>query len=1037
MQPPEGSSLTESARGRSRERTLEPLPPLVSAALEPVTASLEARLARIADRSSGSRRYTVLGELAAGGMGRILRAWDEALQREVAMKIVARVPASGASEEELADHERRLSRFIEEARITGQLDHPGIVPVYEIGVDEPDLVFFTMPLVRGESLKRVFERVHRGEPGWTQHRALALMRQVCLTVAFAHSKGVVHRDLKPENIMIGPFGEAYVMDWGLALLLGRTAREGIVGTPAYMSPEQASARADGVGPRSDVYSLGAILYELFARRMPHELSLETRAPGEGSLETVLALPPRSLHALGSPVPRELAAVCEKAMATAPEQRYQSALELAEDLEAWLEGRVVRACPSGPWERFRKWRLRNRALSLALDSLAALSLTSVLAFVLQERSWFREVDAKHRQALLSGYSANLSAADLGLRAHETGEAERRLAACPAELRGWEWRHLALRADPSERVLRGHEQEVRAVAVHPDGTRVATGSDDGTVRIWDAVTGEIRSTLAGHGGVVTAVAFTPDGLRLVSASRDDRVRVWRASTARLERALESRGADVLALAISSDGTRLASGDTDGVVTQSSIESGETLAVLEPDLQSGVAALDADPCSERLAIAYQSGVVRLWDPASSPPLSRDLGGKLRSLDFSPDGQRIAVACGERALVLDAATLSIELELAGHASALNAVVFDPAGTSLASCGYDNVLRVWPVGRPGAMPAATPPREFDGHDADVNAAVFFPDGRRLLSGAEDDTARIWDLERTAVVVLERHRGWVNALAFSPDGSRLLSGSHDRTLRLWDARTGAELATHEVGGIVDCVAWSARDELVFGQGDPAPRAAAASALELERALEGGSGFPKALACDRAGERVFCRDASGGWSIRSLETGEVLASGATGDDSSWSLAVHPDGLAFATGTREGLIQLWDARTGALRALWGDGQAGITALAFAPDGETLAAGRLNRSIALFSTGTGALVRVLDGHENLVSCLAFSLDGTRLVSGAYDHTLRVWSPASGETLLVLHGHREPVTALAFDPAGETLASASKDGTLRLWRTAAALER
>src|SRR6185503_9203383 len=276
MQPPEGSAR-ENANSRARDRRAEPLPPLVSAALEPGKPTLAARLARIQQYSGGRARYTLLGEVAQGGMGKILRAWDEGLSREVAMKVVPREPGPGSGDEERADHERRLERFIDEARITAQLDHPGIVPVYEIGLaevstDEMGGVFFTMPLVRGRDLKTVFGLVHRGQEGWTLQRAVDVMHTVCLTVAFAHQKGVVHRDLKPENIMVGPFGEAYVMDWGLALLLGRAERGGIVGTPAYMAPEQAAGRTNEIGPRSDVYSLGAILYELFARRMPHEVS---------------------------------------------------------------------------------------------------------------------------------------------------------------------------------------------------------------------------------------------------------------------------------------------------------------------------------------------------------------------------------------------------------------------------------------------------------------------------------------------------------------------------------------------------------------------------------------------------------------------------------------------------------------------------------------------------------------------------------------------------------------------------------------------
>ncbi len=1034
MPSPAESSGAESARTKARERSSEPLHPLVSAALEPGTPSLEARLQRIAAQSSGARRYTILGDVAEGGMGKILRAWDEGLQREVAMKLVPLRPASGSSEEQEADHEQRLARFIEEARITGQLDHPGIVPVYEVGVDEQGAAFFTMPLVRGQNLKKIFELVHRGQEGWTLHRALGVMHTVCLTLAFAHSRGVVHRDLKPENIMVGPFGEAYVMDWGLALLLGRSAREGIVGTPAYMSPEQAAARQGEVGPRSDVYSLGAILYELFTRRMPHELSLEVERPGRRPFQRVIASPPRPLRSIAARVPRELAAICEKAMARSPERRYQSALALAEDLAAWLEGRVVGAHQTTVWERFRKWRARNRGLTLATDALAALSVTSVLAFLLQQRLWLGEVEAKHRQALLSGYAASLSSADLGLRAHETSEAKRRLRSCERELRGWEWQHLALRADASVRVLRGHEQAVRSVTVQPDGARIATGSDDGTVRLWDAGSGELEATAAGHGDVVAAVTFAPDGLRLASGSHDETVRIWRAGTGKLERTIEEHGADVLALAFSGDGAQLASGDAAGVIVVSAVETGATFAALAGDPMDGVAALDFDPRSGCIAAAYRSGLVRCWDPSTEECTRKErvCDHTLQALEIDPAGRRLAVASEGSVFVLDARTLERELAI-DHGSKVNAIAFDRRGERLATCGYDNVVRVWTwrsSGPDGAL-AAILLAEFDGHDDDVNAVAFFPDGQRLLSGAEDASARIWDLERPAVTVLAGHAGWVDSIAFSPDGTRLVSGSHDSTLRIWDARSGAELERVRSGGIVDCVAWSARDSIAFACGDPALRVAQASAPGSWRTLEPGRGFAKTIAFDRDGARLFERSSEGLAGIQAVASGARLASVETGDDSTFSLAVHPALDRLATGSREGVVRIWDARTGALRATYRDGSAGITALAYSPDGETLAAGRLNGSIVLFSTRTGASERELDGHESLVSCLAFSPDGTRLVSGSYDKHLRLWSRSSGEALLVLHAHAEAVTAVAFDPAGETLASASKDETIRLWRT------
>jgi WD40 repeat protein len=857
------------------------------------------------------------------------------------------------------------------------------------------------------------------------------MHTVCLTVAFAHQKGVVHRDLKPENIMVGPFGEAYVMDWGLALLLGRAERGGIVGTPAYMAPEQAAGSLAEVGLRSDVYSLGAILYELLAQRMPHELSLERSAGEEGSLAKVLAAPPRPLDELRANVPPELAAISAKAMARDPAARYASALEMADDLAAWLEGRVVSVLAAGPWERLRKWRARNRGLAFALDALVAGALVAVAAFGWQQRTWLREVQAKHSEARDEAYAAGLSAADLGLRAHETGEARRRLQACDEELRGWEWRHLALRADSSARILLGHAGAVRSAAVSPDGRSVASGSDDGTVRLWDAASGALLATLEGHSGVVRAVAFAPDGTRLASAGEDERVSLWDVASHVRERVLADHEADVVALGFSGDGAVLASGDVAGGVVLSAVASGLRLAARVPEARDGVIGLAFVGATGELAVGHVSGFVRMLAPEGLELVreSQVARSTLTALAVDPHGMLLAVAYDRTALVLDAATLQQARVLAGHGSKVNGMAFSPEGARLATCGFDNVLRVW------ELEAGRTLAELDGHDGDVNGVAFFPDGERLVTGAEDSSLRLWELGRAQVTVLAEHGKWINTLAFAPDGARIAMGANDRMLRVFEVSTGRELGSVETGGIVDCVVWSARGELAYGCAEPAPRIGPAGDLADWKALPPTADFPRALLFDPGGARLFVRDSKGSVGDYDLARAE-LAAFDTGGLTCSSLALSRDGRWLAAGTTCGEVLVWDARSRALRARWVPGEASVTALAFAPDGAQLATGLQDSSIALLSTRDGGVERVLAGHEKLVSCLAFGPDGTRLVSGAYDHTLRVWSPESAEALLTLHGHTEPVTAVGFDPRGEILASTSKDGTLRLWRTARSFE-
>ena len=260
---------------------------------EPSTNLEPSLLERLQTQSRSVRRFRVTGRVAEGGMGVIFRLWDRDLRRHVAMKVIrdAANPISASPSDT-----SRLRRFLEEAQITGQLDHPGVVPVHDLAVDSRGRFYFTMRLVKGLTLEEVFERVEDGRGEWTLTRALDVVSRACEAVAYAHSKGVVHRDLKPQNIMIGSFGETYVMDWGLAKLMSlsdgqeqhrlraavghtpshdpntdsspRTLEGDAVGTPAYMAPEQARGAIDEIGPRADVYSMGSVLYRLLSDTDP-------------------------------------------------------------------------------------------------------------------------------------------------------------------------------------------------------------------------------------------------------------------------------------------------------------------------------------------------------------------------------------------------------------------------------------------------------------------------------------------------------------------------------------------------------------------------------------------------------------------------------------------------------------------------------------------------------------------------------------------------------------------------------------------------
>ncbi|MFI5402451.1 MAG: WD40 repeat domain-containing serine/threonine protein kinase, partial [Planctomycetota bacterium] len=618
---------------------------------------------RLHHLAKGSGRYELREEVARGGMGVILKVWDRNLRRTLAMKAAF----AGVPDETDPVSLAQVTRFLEEAQITGQLDHPGVVPVHELGVDEEGRIFFTMRLIRGSTLDEVIKLARRNEEGWSQARALGVMVRVCEAMAYAHSKGVIHRDIKPANIMVGKFGEVYVMDWGLAKVIGRpdalgprlnqsiallrtqvrtdraedisrtpnspflTLEGTIVGTPPYMPPEQAEGRIDALDPRSDVYSAGALLYTLLTGRMPY-VEPNERAGAADVIGRLLAGPPTPIYSIDRTAPAELVAICEKAMARKREDRYTDMVGMAEDLRAYVEGRVVRAHRTGALAEFRKWVVRNKATAAAVAALLVVAVGGSLFVAWQQQKQVAELSeaqAKLEKARTAAeghahearanevtarvnaeraerqsYLANLAAAHASLRMHETREAKQLLAACPEALRGWEWRHLRLSADTALKRIEAHRGKVTAVAISADATRIASGGDDRAVRLWDASDGHLLVSLEGAPEAVTALAFAPDG-RLAGGSKDSLVRVWDVGLL----GTMSHESLVGCVAFDASGERLATGTDDGAHIWQAREFRRLFDLGKGDPVHGVAfALDGS----WIATATGDGV-RIWDPAT----------------------------------------------------------------------------------------------------------------------------------------------------------------------------------------------------------------------------------------------------------------------------------------------------------------------------------------------------------------------------------------------------------------------------------------
>jgi WD40 repeat protein/tRNA A-37 threonylcarbamoyl transferase component Bud32 len=1014
--------------------------------------------------TEASRRYEVETEIARGGMGIVLQVRDARMRRVLAMKVL-RTPE--ADEEHSADStfESKFSaRFLEEAQVTGQLDHPGIVPVHELGLDAEDRLYFTMPLVKGRTLGEVFAlaRAEDSNEGWTLARALGVVLKVCEAMAYAHDHDVIHRDLKPANVMVGRFGETYVMDWGLAKILGRPEREvakpdvdsaqtimtstrkeetdeshasalttldgDVIGTPAYMAPEQAQGRVGDVGPLADVYSVGALLYHALAGHAPY-LEPGIEVPVYTVLEWVREGPPEPL---GADVPGELVAICEKAMAREPSQRYASMLDLGEDLRAFLEGRVVAAYRTGAVAEFRKWVTRNRGLAASLAAALVVGFVGLASVVVVQTRARDELASKNQElsqtnddlavardaaqrserlALEQGeevvwqsYVGNIGAAGASLALGNARDVEERLAACAPEHRGWEWRYLenAGNASLATRTVTD-ESFVFAVAYDPRGRYIATGT---------ANIGDIGGS-------------------------DFRVRLWDAETLEHVRDFESPESPIYSLDFSPAGTELVCGTLAATTHLWDVESGEELSRM--GRMGSIVAFH--PGGLHVAVVGSGNQVQTWDLLTNQISFRSPTGRARAVAFSPDGRWLAVGLVEPRLLLwdlEAGTPSRAVEFGAIANATRGagvgagvmdLEFGADGRLLVSLGVGDALVLDPETGESELALI-------GHDRAVTAAGFSPDGRQIVTSSMDGTLRIWSGEDGALLeILYGHSQGVRALDLGPSGHRIVSGSSDGTIRLWDGRPGSAVTTLQGTGENAFTYYDARFDpsgtRLAWRSDPKTwDVVDARTGETLLRLPSMESPLQHLGFDATGERILTAGSEDYLRTWDAETGELLSSSADPLPPLGTGIFSPDGTVFAGWVvpSPSMMRLWDVETG--EVLMDHPVVDGYYAAFSPDGKLLAWSAHTGEVPVWDVERGELLRLVHVPDRTF-CVTFSSDGTLLAATTYDtwdETIYLFDVGSGELVRELRGPTQPAL-LEFLPDDSRIVSANWDGTLSLW--------
>ena len=969
--------------------------------------------------------------IARGGSSWVFEAWQAQPPRRVALKVLRDVLSAEA-----------IRRFEYEGRLLAKLEHPNIVRIYEVGHWNDHHV--VRPYIAMEFIGRRTLLQHASEQQSDLRQRIAFLIEVCQGVQHAHLRGIIHRDLKPDNIAVDDAGRPKVLDFGVAkAIAGDTTMHTVtgqwLGTPMYMSPEQFTADADSIDMRCDVYALGAVGYELLSGNPPFSQAGRTAAQ---VVRQICEEEPPLLGRRNPALRGDVETIIAKALQKEPSDRYDSAAQLAADLQRYLDSKPIAARRIGWWGLATRWARREPATAAASLISAALALLLLVALFTSFRESQQRAERQREQlyasninlAMQAFYDDNLQTADRLMQQQIPGSDA-------PDLRGFAWYHLWNRLHAEQRKLNVHSSSIWDVEISPDDTKMVS-CGDGEWCLWDTTEWRLLHRYQQTGHVFSAAAFLPDGRSFLTASfhpalqpsdryASHRIRMWDAATGELQRTSEPVPQEINALGISSDGTSIYSGGGALQRTLLMRSLGElnvfevsTLKHRESPVQrraklgedghyvseiSGIASLAVFPDGRSMATAHANAPARLWDLQSgqSQEIAVAEAPQSASVDVSPDGRLLVIGNWNEQIVLwDVESQRVVRSLPQRRPLQ--VRFSPDGNLIAAASNTNdyAIYLWDTHSGKQID------RLSGHSRTVWCLRFRSDGKELVSGSEDQSIRVWDLR-------QRHQpqqyiygqGEIPGMAISSNRRWLAFGTRTGTANVWDvAAAKPAIQLQRPSSHVNGVAMHPdRDVVAFGFADLPSEDAGLGRIQLYQLP---SGDP----------------------IREMPD----VSGSCSD-----LAFSPDGrlLGAAYLYRENIdlhqLQVWDTQTWRSWKAPSSSSEAVNAIAFSPDSRRVVTCGDDRRVRLWNALTGEALAASHPLSAPAVSVAYAPGGAHVAVGTWPRgqfanaatEVRLLNAESLETQHVMLGHTGGAYGLGFSPDGSVLASGAAGGLVKLW--------